>query len=136
QGLFEQALGPDAVYWHTNHCRIVDEPCGFENSLIRGRRWAELTADPGPITRETVGGWLADTDNGADAICRAPDLALAGTTTCLTTLCSIVMDLNERAMWVSDGLASVQPYRRFALDGASRDDGARGDLAASSGART
>lgn len=114
-GLIEHPLQPDEVYWHTNHCRHVDEPCGFENSLIRGQRWAELTESVTTVSRETVCAWLADTHNGADSICKAPDPPAADVTTWLQTLCSIVFDLDERALWVSDGLASHQPYQRFSL---------------------
>ncbi|MBI3979378.1 MAG: hypothetical protein HY331_14440 [Chloroflexi bacterium] len=118
-GIAEQELRPDEVYWHTNHCRQIGEPCTFENSLVRGRRWAELTESAGPISAETLRGWLADTANAADSICKAPDPAQAGAATWLQTLCSIVMDLNTRTMWVSDGLSSIQPYRRFACNTSS-----------------
>ena len=116
QGVFERALGPEDVYWHTNHCRLVDEACGFEDSLLRGERWQQLVRFPGPIARELLGRWLADTENGDNAICKTPDPALAGKATWLQTLCSIVLDADAREIWVSDGPSFEQPYERFGLD--------------------
>jgi isopenicillin-N N-acyltransferase-like protein len=112
-GLIERDLRPDEVTWHTNHCLLTDEPCTFTDSLVRGERWAELTEAPGPITWQTVGGWLADTRNGSNSICKTPEETLADTATWLQTMCSIVMDLDRRRLWVSDGLASEQPYREI-----------------------
>jgi isopenicillin-N N-acyltransferase-like protein len=112
-GLSEKRLQPDEICWHTNHCLLTDEPSSFADSFVRGRRWAELIRHPGPVTWQTVRRWLADTENGANAICKAPDPALAHTITWLQTLCSIVIDPHERALWVSDGLSAGQPSRRF-----------------------
>jgi isopenicillin-N N-acyltransferase-like protein len=115
-GLLEKRLDPAEVSWHTNHCLLTDEPCTFADSLVRGRRWAELTTAPAPVSRETVQAWLADSQNGYYAICKPPDPAQSGTVTWLQTMCGFVMDLNERALWVADGLASEQPFRHVGLD--------------------
>jgi isopenicillin-N N-acyltransferase-like protein len=112
-------LYPGEVYWHTNHCRIVDEPCTFENSLIRGRRWTELTSTRDAIDVRTVQSWLSDARNGSNAICKIRDDADAAATTWLQTLCSIVMDLEASTVWVSDGPSSLRPYSRFGLESAS-----------------
>ncbi|HEV8132705.1 MAG TPA: C45 family peptidase [Acidobacteriota bacterium] len=114
--ILEQELKQKQIYWHTNHCLLIDEPCAFEDSVIRGQRWAELISSPSPITRQTVGAWLADTDGGYSSICKAPNPALAKSATWLQTLCSIVMDLNLRTMWVSDGLSSEHAYKRIGFD--------------------
>ena len=114
-GLDERQLQPDEIYWHTNHCRLSDEPTTFEDSVLRGERWQQLLAPGDPIAWQTVGGWLADTENGANAICKAPQQELANLATYLQTLASIVLDPGERTMWVSDGMSSRQPYRRFGL---------------------
>ncbi len=116
RGVFERALGQDDVFWHTNHCRLVDETCEFEDSLLRGERWRQLVRLPDPIAREQVGRWLADIENGENSICKAPDPALAGKATWLQTLCSIVLDADAREIWVSDGPSFEQPYERFGLD--------------------
>jgi hypothetical protein len=63
-----------------------------------------------------VGRWLADTANGAGAICKSPDPSLRHAATWLQTLCSIVLVPRERAVWVSDGLSSEVPYVRYSLD--------------------
>ena len=117
-GLTDRPMGADDVCWHTNHCLHSDEPCQFEDSIVRGRRWQELIATAPPraaIDWQTVGRWLADTENGPRAICKAPDPALAHTTTWLQTLCSTVIAPRDRALWVSNGLSSRKPYVRFAL---------------------
>jgi len=114
-GILERELQPTDIYWHTNHCLQGNEPCTFEDSFIRGRRWIELTASPGLVSRQTVGAWLSDSYNGYNAICKAPNPALAETTTWLQTLCSIIMDLNERTMWVTDGLSSEMPFQSISL---------------------
>lgn len=116
RGIFERRLEAGELYWHTNHCRVAEEPCSFEDSLIRGTRWAELTAARPPVSRETVAAWLADTHNDYNAICKPPNPAWIESATWLQTLCSIVMDLNVRTMWVSDGLSSQQPYRRIGFE--------------------
>ncbi len=114
-GVFQRDLSGDPCYWHTNHCRIADEPSDFENSLVRGDRWAELTKTEESITSEFVQQWLADRAPGRHSICQLPDPAMAHTTTYLQTICSVVMDLNDRILWVSDGPSCHNPYQRFRL---------------------
>jgi len=113
--LAERELHPQEIAWHTNHSLLTDEPCSFEDSRARGERWKELLEEEKPVTRERVGSWLADRKNGASAICKIPDPALAHLTTYLQTLTSIILFPRERAMWVSDGPSCENPYRRFAL---------------------
>ncbi len=115
-GVAERQLGLDEVYWHTNHCLLTEEPCSFEDSFVRAERWRELTGAADGVTWQTVGRWLADTENGPNAICKAPNPALSHTTTWLQTLCSIVIDPYQRALWVSNGLSSQNPYVRFDFD--------------------
>ena len=110
-------LAHDEVYWHTNHCREADEPSAFENSLVRGERWAELTASPGTITPETVQAWLADRQPSTHSICQLVDLTQRDTPTRIQTLASVVLDLGSRTMWASDGPASEAPYQSFRLAG-------------------
>jgi hypothetical protein len=113
--LSRQYLDPGEVYWHTNHCRQSDEPCGFESSLVRGRRWAELVGAPGPVSPERLQGWLADRADGANSICQVADPALAGAATWLQTLASVVLDLGERTMRLSDGPSCLNPFQTFRL---------------------
>lgn len=115
QAISSLDLRSDQVYWHTNHCRQSNERCLFPNSLIRGRRWAELTAASDLVDRETVQSWLTDSDNGADSICKKRDEEEAGSATWLQTICSIVMDLNQRTMWVHDDPATSAPFREIKL---------------------
>ena len=115
RGVFERALQPEDVYWHTNHCRLVDEACAMEDSLIRGERWQRLVSSPDLIDRKQVGQWLADTENGDNAICKVLNPALSDKTTWLETLTSIVLNADTREIWVSDGPSAQQPYERFCL---------------------
>lgn len=118
-GLIEKPFKPDELAWHTNHCRLVAEPCTFADSLVRGERWAELTAGTEPVGREMIEAWLADTRNGYNAICKPADPALSETVSWLQTMCSVVIDLTERALWVSDGQASEHPFQRVGLEPAA-----------------
>lgn len=116
--ILRQEFRLDEICWHTNHCRLSDEPCSFENSRIRGRRWAELTGSNDVAQPSTVQSWLADQLNAPDSICKIADDREAGSATWLQTISSIVMDLNERKMWVSDGPSSVNPFQAIGLDSA------------------
>lgn len=115
-GIVEREFSEDEIDWHTNHSRLTEEPCLFGDSLIRGRRWEELIDAARPVTVPLVGRWLADSANGYNSICRAPDPERAQTPTFLQTLCSIVLDLTTREMWISDGLSSQMPYQRVGFD--------------------
>jgi isopenicillin-N N-acyltransferase-like protein len=115
RGLVERRFDPDTVAWHTNHCLLTDEPCSFDDSRIRAERWRTLTSAPQPVTRAAFAGWLADTANGVNAICKAADPAARHLVTWLQTICSIVIDPVERRLWVSDGLSSEQPLQEFHL---------------------
>ena len=114
-GVFKRDLAGDQRYWHTNHCLIAGERSDFENSLARGERWAELTAAEESVSPDAVQRWLADRGPGKHSICQLPDPALAHTTTYLQTLCSVVMDLNDRIVWVSDGPSCRSPYQQYRL---------------------
>lgn len=115
RGLLERRLDPDTIAWHTNHCILTDEACTLEDSVIRGGRWRTLTDVSAPVSRDLFGRWFADTDNGYNAICKAPDPRLAHTVTWLQTICSIVIDPVELRLWVSDGLSSENPLQEFRL---------------------
>ena len=116
KGMVRRDLGPKDLYWHTNHCLESDEPCTFKNSLLRGQRWDELTRLPTAVAPKTVQEWLADRHAGEDSICSIPEEGGSReTTNWFQTLCSIVMDLEERKMWVSDGPSCRRPYQEFAL---------------------
>ncbi|MCH2213352.1 MAG: C45 family peptidase [Fuerstiella sp.] len=108
-------LAHNEVYWHTNHCREVDEPTEFENSLVRGERWTELTKNPNAVTPELVQEWLADRSSSTHSICQLVDLSQPDSPTRIQTLASIVLDLTSRTMWASDGPASETPYQSFRL---------------------
>lgn len=110
-----RALRDGEIYWHTNHCREADEPCTFENSLARGQRWAELTATSEPVSPESVQTWLADRQPGPHSICQLADLQQPDTPSRVQTLSSVVLDLDARTLWASDGPSSQAPYHRFSL---------------------
>ena len=104
-------LDPGQIYWHTNHCLHEEEPCDFENSRIRGLRWAQLTDSSGPVTSEIVQTRLADRSDGGNSICQHADPSQADSASWLQTLSSIVMDLRRQTLWVSDGPSSQNSYQ-------------------------
>jgi isopenicillin-N N-acyltransferase-like protein len=114
-GVTSQDLGPDDLYWHTSHCLHRDDPHHFEDSYVRGRRLESLLSFPGVISRQTVGRWLANTTDGNLSVCRRPDPALIGTASWVQTLCSMVLDLRGRTLWVSDGPACDHPFCEYTL---------------------
>jgi isopenicillin-N N-acyltransferase-like protein len=113
--LWRGNLDPSQAYWHTNHCRLTTEPCGFENSLIRGKRWAALVESPEAVTCEHVQGWLADRSDASNSICVLADQALAGAATWLQTLASVVLDLDEREFRITDGPSCRTPFQSLRL---------------------
>jgi isopenicillin-N N-acyltransferase-like protein len=113
--LSRRDLGAGETYWHTNHCLQSTEPCGFDNSLIRGRRWAALLDSPVPVTACGMQRWLADRSDGSDSICVLADPALAGAATWLQTLSSVVLDLDAREFSFSDGPSCLAPFRSLRL---------------------
>ena len=113
--LWRGNLDPSQAYWHTNHCRLTTEPCGFKNSLIRGKRWAALIESPEPVTCEQVQVWLADRSDASDLICVLADQALAGAATWLQTLASVVLDLDEREFRITDGPSCRAPFQSLRL---------------------
>jgi len=63
------------------------------------------------VSLGTLKDWLADSSNGVDAICRLPDFQRNSSgPTWLQPLSSIVMDLSQLKMWVSDGPSCQNPY--------------------------
>ena len=120
EGVFRHDLHSRQVYWHTNHCRQVQDSTTFANSWIRGVRWSKLTASSVPVGSQTVQTWLADRSDGENSISQHPDPCKAHTTSSLQTLCSIVMDLGERCLWVSDGPASLNSYQEITLSSLSK----------------
>ncbi len=114
-GLVSRDLGPNDIYWHTNHCRIADEPSSFANSVIRGRRWDKLLAGADNVGHESLQGWLANRSDGDNSICMLPVPAKSQAASWLQTLCSIVMDLNAKTLWVSNGPSCRNPYQQFHL---------------------
>tara|TARA_Y100000589_G_scaffold332092_2_gene389214 strand:- start:3233 stop:4351 length:1119 start_codon:yes stop_codon:yes gene_type:complete len=112
-GLYEHNLQPSDLYWHTNHSRLTKERCEFDDSLLRGARWEELLKNIKLANRKQVESWLADTKNGSNAICKAPDITLANKATWLQTLCSAVINTKLKEIWVSDGPSFKHPYERI-----------------------
>lgn len=113
--IVRQDLDTEQVYWHTNHCLHEEETCDFENSEVRGQRWAELTKDASNVTPEIVQGWLADRSDGGNSISQHADQTQAANASWLQTLCSIVMDLGSQTLWVSDGPSSQNSYHQVSF---------------------
>lgn len=105
-------LQPTDLYWHTNHSLHTSDATGFTDSLKRGERWQALTSEGDPVTPTKLAGWLADASDCEYPIRKTALPEHRESLTWLQTLCSIVMDLNARTLWVAD---SQTPLRQFSL---------------------
>jgi isopenicillin-N N-acyltransferase-like protein len=105
------------VLVHTNHFLTQDvgprdlSVWSMPDSPVRlDRVQRSLRARPGPFTRGTAGAALSDHGNFPSAICCHPDLTEAPVERG-ATIVSVIMDLDERRLWVADGNPCAAPYR-------------------------
>jgi isopenicillin-N N-acyltransferase like protein len=109
----------DGVLLHTNHFRtdrlphkdvslwvMPDSP--FRLERMRG---AVAAARPG-VDREDMAGMLADHANYPSGVCCHPDARLAPYDQGRTVV-SVLMDLDDRRMWLADGHPCSTPYREL-----------------------
>jgi isopenicillin-N N-acyltransferase-like protein len=115
-------LGPThGVLAHTNHFLEpdhlgVDEPPSERrpHSLTRLARMRQLLEAGRPLEVEDVQRCLRDHDNFPDSVCRHVHSDDPPEETCVTRV-SVVMDLNARALWLSDGPPCENAYDAFTL---------------------
>jgi isopenicillin-N N-acyltransferase-like protein len=105
------------VLVHTNHFLTQDvgprdlSVWSMPDSPVRlDRVQRSLRARSGPFTRETAGKALSDHGNFPSAICCHPDLTEEPVERG-ATIVSVIMDLDERRLWVADGNPCAAPYR-------------------------
>lgn len=113
-------LNPEAgTLVHANHftTAAVDDPNLEERqgSVTRERQLKGLLAG-GTVGIEEAQAYLRDRDNAPDALCRYPDPSKPDFET-YATVVSVVMNLNERVLYISDGPPDRAPYQRFVLEG-------------------
>jgi isopenicillin-N N-acyltransferase like protein len=108
------------VLAHTNHFLEpdhlgVEEPHSERrpHSYSRLARIRELL-DARPLSLEDVQASLRDHDNFPDSVCRHVHPDDPPEEACVTVV-SAVMDLDERALWLSDGPPCENGYQRYAL---------------------
>ncbi|MFN3649893.1 MAG: C45 family autoproteolytic acyltransferase/hydrolase [Armatimonadota bacterium] len=93
----EQPPNPRRHFSEKRHCRL--------GALLRAAR---------PLTLEKIQAALRDHDQYPNAICRHPDPTLAPAERSLTVT-SVVMDLSERRMWITDLQPCEHPYQELRL---------------------
>jgi isopenicillin-N N-acyltransferase-like protein len=107
------------VLVHANHFTTdaVEDP-NLEDrlgSVTRQGQLSQLLAS-GTVDLAGIQHFLRDTDHAPDALCRYPDPAKPEHEG-YTTVVSVVMNLSERILYISDGPPDKSPYQRFALAG-------------------
>jgi isopenicillin-N N-acyltransferase-like protein len=111
----------DGLLLHTNHFLRdvgVEELSiwSMPDSPIRlDRLTRELAAEPRPLKVETISASLGDHGNYPDGICchgtgDSPEERAA-------TIVSVLMDLDDRRLWVAEGNPCVAPYQEHDLRG-------------------
>ncbi len=120
----------DGFLAHTNHfvsprfdLKDVGLWTGPDSPIRLNRINRLLRRQGGSITPEALQAIVTDHFNHPNAICRHPDPLLPAPER-WATIASIVMDLNDRTMWLADGSPCQTPYRRLdytALLGTERD---------------
>jgi isopenicillin-N N-acyltransferase-like protein len=108
----------DGVLLHTNHFlspRFTGRDVGLwvmPDSPFRMERIGAAVAGDGPLSLDTFRLALADHANFPSGVCCHPDTRFAPVDQG-TTVASVLMDLDDRTMWVADGHPCTAPYRRL-----------------------
>jgi isopenicillin-N N-acyltransferase like protein len=115
---------PEAsCFCHTNHflrpraLGVIEPPIerGLD-SYDRLARMHTLLAGTQPIAVSDLQGYLRDHAGAPDAICRHPNLAEPAEER-YATVASVIMDLHERQLWISDGPPCERRYQAVRLGG-------------------
>ncbi|MGN6564073.1 MAG: C45 family autoproteolytic acyltransferase/hydrolase [Thermomicrobiales bacterium] len=110
-------------FCHTSHflrpraLGVIEPPIerGLD-SYDRLDRMQTLLASKQPIAVGDLQHYLRDHAGAPDAICRHPDPA-EPTEERYATVVSVIMDLHERVLWISDGPPCERPYQEVRLGG-------------------
>jgi len=121
----------DGLLVHANHLLHAEELGAQEPpnprrhlSIHRYDRLDELLASGrGQITAGSLRAHLRDHEGHPNSVCRHPD-ETEGIFP-YETVTSVIMDLDQRTMWVSDGPPCANDYRVLRLHGATHEDGGR-----------
>jgi isopenicillin-N N-acyltransferase-like protein len=109
----------EATSVHTNH--YLSECIDFKDlapwygpgSLVRHNRMDKILRDhPGPFSPEALQDTLKDHFNSPEGICTHPNPGDPETDQFMT-VASLIMDLNERTLWLAAGNPCQNPYQRF-----------------------
>ena len=111
----------DGVVAHTNHFLDpahlgIEEPHSERRPHTYSRlvRMRELLEARAPVSVGDLQTILSDHDNFPDSICRHEHPDDPPQEAC-TTVTSVIMDLDERALWLTDGNPCEHQYERYAL---------------------
>jgi isopenicillin-N N-acyltransferase-like protein len=106
------------VLLHANHFlspRFTGRDVGLwvmPDSPFRLEQIGTAVAGDGPLSLDTFRLALADHANFPSGVCCHPDTRFAPVDQG-TTVASVLMDLDDRTMWVADGHPCTAPYRRL-----------------------
>ncbi len=107
---------------HTNHflspteLGVIEPPSERrDNSRHRQARMTHLLESKRPLALEDLQTFLRDRDGGADGICRYPNLDDPPEEH-YVTVTSVVMNLETREMWITDGQPDVNPFVHVKLE--------------------
>lgn len=116
--VLECSLGSMA---HTNHfldpkSMGIEEPPSERrpHSYHRQRRMTDLLESRRPLKLEDIQEFLADRDDDPDGICRYPNQDEAPEDR-VATICGVIMNLETRQMWITDGQPDVAPFTQYQL---------------------
>lgn len=109
----------DGSLAHTNHfldpetAGVEEPPNPYRPSSVHrlDRLWALLDEGP-PKDVPAMKAALRDHDGHPNSVCRHPDPERVGS---YETVTSVIMDLDERALWVSDGPPCQSPYQELRI---------------------
>ncbi len=106
---------------HTNHfldpqsLNIIEPPSERRpHSYHRQKRMTELLQERRPLKLEDFKEFLADRDDDPDGICRYPNTE-EPVEDRVATICGVIMNLETRTMWVSNGQPDVAPFTEYKL---------------------
>ncbi len=112
----------DGVYSHANHfvdpegIGVVEPPSPFRQfSYHRESRCRALMLQGEPVTTDQVLERLRDHDGHPNSVCRHPDPERGGSHT-YQTVTSVLMDLDDGRMWISDGPPCEGEYQALRLE--------------------
>ena len=107
---------------HTNHFLAPNEMGVIEppserrdNSRHRQKRMTQLLESKRPLALEDLQTFLRDRDGGADGICRYPNMDDPPEEH-YVTVTAVIMNLETREMWITDGQPDVNPFVHVKLE--------------------